>query len=184
MGSMGDEAPQPGPVEQEEVDLLPAHDLEDLDAEDAETARLSRRFVAGIVLIVLSLVLGKLVLIPLLLFPESGAWRIGSFIAYLATWVLVIPGLALAGMEGYRLSRRLYKEYRRRALVRVRDGGRRAAHGAVKVVKRPVQDARKVARGTVKLVKKPVEGGRKVARGTVELVKRPLEARRKRDEED
>jgi hypothetical protein len=186
MGAMGDQAPQPDPDPLEvgeDLSGVDGYDLdddgEDLEAEDQETTRLSRRFGAGIALIIASLVLGKLVLIPLLLFPDSHAWRVGSIVAYLVTWVMLVPGLALAGTEGYRLSRRLYKDYRRRTLVRVRAGGRRAALGAVKVARRPVQDVRKVARGTVELVKKPVAGGRKVARGTVELARRPLKVLRK-----
>ena len=188
MGVMEDEASAPESCRLEEVQHLDPAELDehyefelhhDDEAEDEETTRLSRRFAAGIGLIFASLVLGKLVLIPLLIFPESQAWRVGSIVAYLSTWVMLVPGLALAGMEGYRLSRRLYKDYRRRTLVRVRDGGRLAARGAVKVVKRPVQDVRKVARGTVELVRHPVEGGRKVAHGTVELVKKPLQVLKK-----
>ena len=164
-------------------DHLDHHEEFDDPDHDEETARLSRRFVAGLVLIVLSLVLGKLVLIPLLLFPESQAWRVGSIVAYLVTWVMLVPGLALSGMEGYRLASRLYKDYRRRALRRVRAGGALAARGAVKVVRTPVAGGRKVALGAVKVARRPVEGGRKVARGAVRVVKKPLDAREKRRDE-
>jgi len=174
---MADEAQQP------ELEELVEHELEAPDEEeDEETVRLSRRFVWGVILIIASLVLGKLVLIPLLIYPESYGWRVGCVVAYLLTWVMLVPGLALAGMEGYRLSRRLYKDYRRRALVRVRDGGQLAARGAVRVARTPVEVAPKVARGAVKVVKAPVAVAPKVARGAVAAVKKPLEALRKDEE--
>lgn len=170
-----------------EVDHELEHDGDyehDYESDDDESVRLSRRFLVGVGLIIASLVLGKLVLIPLLVFPDSRAWRIGSIVAYLATWVMLVPGLGLAGMEGYRLSKRLYKDYRRRALVGVRTGSRLAARGAVKVVKTPVQVAPKVARGAVKVVKTPVQVAPKVARGAVRVVKRPLEALRRGPDDD
>jgi hypothetical protein len=161
----------------EEEGLLEDDELLDEDQTiGADDPAVSRRFAAGIGLIIVSLVMGKLVLLPLVFAPTSAAWRAGAMIAYGISWVPLFVGVWLAGMEGYRLSVRLYKEYQLRVLRRVREGGQKAvaggrkvAAGTAQVIARPVQGGVKVAAGAVKVLSKPVEGARRTGRRTVEI---------------
>ncbi len=120
-------------------------------------------FFIGVALIVASLVMGKAVLVPIIVFPASNAWRIGAFVAYGVSWVVMLAGIALAGREGYRITVEAYRDYRRRALGHVARGGRKAAQGAATALKRPVESGRRTARRTADLVNKPLRA-RKAAR--------------------
>ena len=115
----------------------------------------TKKFVLGVVLIVLSLVLGKAVLIPLVIFPGSDAWRLAMIIVYAFSWIIIIIGIYLAGLEGWRLATHKYKEYHRRTVHKVKEHGRKAA---VKVK----------------------NGGKHAARKTVEVLKKPVQRRREK----
>jgi hypothetical protein len=108
----------------------------------------TRKFVVGVALILISLVMGKIVLVPILVFPGDVPWLVGSVIFYAVSWIIIIVGVVLAGREGYRLAVRIYKDYQRKALGKVRDHGRRAARGAVVVMKKPIEGGRKLAART------------------------------------
>ncbi|MBW2997386.1 hypothetical protein KY349_03545 [Candidatus Woesearchaeota archaeon] len=103
----------------------------------------TKNFVLGIVLIVVSLVLGKLVFVPIILFPGSEAWRIAMITVYVFSWIMLIPGVYLAGLEGYRLVTHKYKEYHRRTIHKVKEHSKRAARKTVDVLKRPVRRRKK-----------------------------------------
>jgi uncharacterized protein YacL len=103
------------------------------DIMDIETKeQVTRKFIFGIILIVVSLVLGKIVLIPLILFPGSDVWWYSMLIVYILSWIIFIPGIYLTGLEGYRLVMRKYKEY-----------GRMATAGTVHMLKKPLRKRRK-----------------------------------------
>lgn len=87
----------------------------------------TKKFVLGIVLIVVSLVLGKAVLIPLILFPGSEVWRTSMILVYVFSWIILLAGIYLAGMEGWRLVTHKYMEYRARTVSKVREKSRNAA---------------------------------------------------------
>jgi TRAP-type C4-dicarboxylate transport system permease small subunit len=61
-----------------------------------------KNFALGIVLIVASFVLAKISLIPLFVFPDNASWGL-AITLYVFSWIVLIPGIYLAGREGYRL---------------------------------------------------------------------------------
>lgn len=82
-----------------------------------------RTFIFGIVLIVISLVVGKLVFIPLLLFPGDHQWYGAMLAVYIFSWMLLIPGIILAGIEGYQLVMLKYGLYRQGAVAGIKKSG-------------------------------------------------------------
>jgi len=100
--------------------------------------QLTIKFVAGVVLIIVSLVLGKLVLVPILLFPGSTGWRTSMIIMYAFSWLLLLAGLVLAGVEGFRLATHKYREYKRRTVHKMKSTGRNAAHKTKRAAKKTV----------------------------------------------
>ena len=82
-----------------------------------------KRFIVGVVLIVSSLVLGKLVFIPLLMFPGNERWYIAMLIVYIFSWLILITGIILTGIEGYKLVMEKYKEYQKRTVADIKKRG-------------------------------------------------------------
>ena len=97
--------------------LLPAH------AVTANMDSTDKRFIVGVVLIVSSLVLGKLVFIPLLMFPGNERWYIAMLIVYIFSWLILITGIILTGIEGYKLVMEKYKEYQKRTVADIKKRG-------------------------------------------------------------
>jgi len=97
------------------------------EQEQETKQQVTKKFIIGVVLIVVSLAIGKLVLIPIILFPGNKEWRTGMIILYAFGWVLLVIGIALAGWEGYRLVTHKYKHYKRRTVRAVKRHGRHAA---------------------------------------------------------
>ena len=110
----------------------------------------TKKFILGVILIVISLVLGKAVLIPIVLFPGSDAWRLSMIITYAFSWIIILIGIYLAGLEGWRLATHKYKEYHRRTIHKVKEKSKNAA---TKVRNR----SRHAARKTVDVMKKPLQ---------------------------
>lgn len=105
--------------------------------EQLETKQeVTKKFTIGIILIITSIAIGKLILIPIILFPGSKSWRTAMIIVYACGWLLLIPGIWLAGLEGYRLVTHKYKEYRRKTVHHVKNGTRKAAQHTVRVAKK------------------------------------------------
>ena len=113
----------------------------------------TKKFTIGIVLIITSLAIGKLALVPLILFPASKSWRTAMIILYVCGWLLLIPGLFLAGMEGYRLVTHKYRHYKRKTVYHVKNGTRKAAHHTVRVAKKTGQHTVRIARNTKDITK-------------------------------
>jgi len=124
-------------------DANDALDEEPVVAKRADT----RKFAIGVALIIVSLIMGKIVLVPLLTFPGNLKVMVGGAIYYAVSWVIIIIGVFLAGREGYRLAVKIYKDYQRRALLKVKNGA-------------------------VVAMRKPIEGGRKLAARTAEARER------------
>jgi len=106
--------------------------------------QLTKRFITGLVLIIISLVLGKLVLIPVIIFPGSNTWRISMIAVYAISWLMIIPGIYLAGIEGYRLVKHKYKEYKHKTIHHVKEKSRNAAQKTVKVLRMPVKSSKQL----------------------------------------
>ena len=85
--------------------------MENMDDEQLNSLDQQKRScIFGVILIAASLVLGKLLLIPLILFPGDKHWYVAMLVVYLFSWLMLIPGIVLAGIEGYRLVMTKYKD--------------------------------------------------------------------------
>jgi hypothetical protein len=116
-----------------------------------ETKRsVTKRFVIGVSLIALSLVLGKIIFIPLVMFPGDRAWKTGMLITYIFSWAMLIPGIYLAGKDGYLLVTHKYREYGEKTINTMKKHGKNAA-----------EQTKKAAEQTVRVLKNPVEESRK-----------------------
>jgi uncharacterized protein YacL len=131
------------------------------------------KFIAGVALIVVSLILGKLVLVPILLFPGSDAWRTWMIIVYVFSWVLLLVGVVLAGVEGFKLATHKYKEYKKKTIHTVKNHGKKAAHHTKKA-------AKKAAMNTKKAAKKAAKNTKKAAKKTVHVLKKSRKVMKKR----
>ena len=104
-----------------------------------ETKQFTRKFAVGIALIIFSFVLGKLVLIPMIFFPDSTAWGISMIMVYIFSWSVMIVGIFLAGIEGFRFVMSRYKEYKKKTVTTVKDKSKKVASSTVNVLKRPMK---------------------------------------------
>ncbi|MBN1544326.1 hypothetical protein JW898_02585 [Candidatus Woesearchaeota archaeon] len=87
----------------------------------------TNKFIVGLTLIIASLVIGKLVLIPIILFTQNLKWESAMIITYIFSWVILFTGIGFAGWEGYRLVTHKYREYQRRTIEQVKHHSRKAA---------------------------------------------------------
>ena len=94
----------------------------------------TKKFVIGAILVAVSLALGKLVLIPIIFFPGSDEWRISMLIIYIFSWAILVLGIYLCGMEGYRFVKRVYKDYQHRTITQVKHHSKKAAQKTVEVI--------------------------------------------------
>ena len=98
--------------------------MENMDDEQLNSLDQQKRsFIFGVILIAASLVLGKLLLIPLILFPGDKHWYVAMLVVYLFSWLMLIPGIVLAGIEGYRLVMSKYKDYQHKTVDQVKKHG-------------------------------------------------------------
>ena len=104
-----------------------------------ETKQFTKKFTIGIALIAFSFVLGKIVLIPLIFFPNSNAWWISMIIIYMFSWIIMIGGVLLAGIEGFRFVRDRYKEYKEKTVEKVKDRSKKVASGTMTALKKPMK---------------------------------------------
>ncbi len=109
------------------------------------------KFFIGVVLIVISLILGKLALVPIIIFPSSSTWRTWMITLYAFSWMLILVGIYLAGLEGFRLATHKYKEYQRRTVYTVKQHGITAA----RKTKNAAHKTKRAAKKTVRVLKNP-----------------------------
>jgi hypothetical protein len=131
------------------------------------------KFIAGVSTIVFSLVIGKAVLIPILLFPGSEAWRNWMIIIYVFSWALLLVGVVLAGVEGFKLATHKYKEYKRRTIHTVKRQGIKAANHTKRA-------AEKAAKNTKRVADKAAKNTKKAAKKTVHVLKKSHRVMKKR----
>jgi hypothetical protein len=108
--------------------------------------QVTKKFILGVVLIVLSLAIGKLVLLPIIFFPGDNTWRITMIWIYAFSWMILFIGFYFAGKEGYRLVTKKYHEIQNTTIHHVKRGGAKAA-GAV------AKTGAMAAKGTVHVIK-------------------------------
>ena len=68
------------------------------------------KFFIGLLLIILSFILGKIALPVLAMNPNL------SLLIYAISWVMLIVGIAICGKEGWYMAKRLYKRYGNRVI--------------------------------------------------------------------
>lgn len=110
-----------------------------------ERPALTIRFVIGVILIITSLVLGKLILIPLLLFPVSANWRIAMISVYIFSWIILLIGIYISGIETYNFIKFKYDEYGQRTIHNVRRHGRAVARHTAKAFHPRVKSAKSIS---------------------------------------
>ncbi|MFC1741622.1 hypothetical protein ACFL3V_03750 [Nanoarchaeota archaeon] len=135
--------------------------------------QVTAKFIIGMVLIIVSLILGKLVLVPILIFPGSETWRVAMVIAYAFSWILILVGIWLAGVEGYRLATHKYKVYQKKTIHRVK----RHSKNAVNHTKNAARKTKKVTKNAARKTKKVTK---KAAKETVRVLKKPGQAMSKK----
>ena len=135
--------------------------------------QVTRKFITGVVIMVLSLVLGKLVLIPIIFFPTR-EWKIAMLIVYLFSWVMMLGGIGLAGLEGYRLVTHKYKHYKRKTINHVKNGSKKAAHHMKKHSKKAARKVKKHSKKAAKKTKKAVKKKKKNVRRQTDSYKKQL----------
>jgi predicted DNA repair protein MutK len=118
--------------------------------------QLTKKFILGVVIIVVSLILGKLIFIPFILFPLSYDVKWILLIIYILTWPLMFVGIYFAGMEGYRLATHKYKEYKKRTIYRVKTSSKKAAEHTKRVLKYPIKKGIKESKKLSRLTRIPL----------------------------
>ncbi len=106
--------------------------------------QVTKRLIIGVVMIITSFVLGKLALIPLF-FPGT-AWKISAVSIYIASWLLFVTGILLAGIEGFRLATHKYKEYHHKTVHKVKHHSKTAVRHTAKVIKHPITHSKRLVR--------------------------------------
>jgi len=71
----------------------------------------TKRFITGVVLIILNFVLGKITTFTMILYYNNKSIFWLSIIGYVVSWLMLFAGLYLCGREGYNYAKELYKEY-------------------------------------------------------------------------
>jgi hypothetical protein len=107
--------------------------------------QVTTKFIIGAVLIAVSLALGKLALIPIVIFPGNKSWQVAMFWTYIFSWIILIPGLYLAGKEGWLMVTHKYKEYSDNTINKMRGHGKKAAQmtdDTLSIITEPVKKAK------------------------------------------
>ncbi|HII72641.1 TPA: hypothetical protein HA265_07835 [Candidatus Woesearchaeota archaeon] len=106
----------------------------------------TKKLIIGAVIIIVSLIIGKLVLIPLFIFPGDEKWALAMFWVYVLSWVILLIGVLIAGMEGYKLAMHRYRDIKTRSIDSVKRGGRKVGQKSVQAVKTVGQTSANAAR--------------------------------------
>jgi len=108
--------------------------------------QLTKKFVVGVVMIIISFALGKLVFIPIIIFPSNATWRTSMIFIYIFSWLMLLLGVAIAGVEGYKLAKHKYREYSEKTINHVKNHSKNAAYHTARVagmtvdaIRRPIQ---------------------------------------------
>ncbi|MBT5021530.1 hypothetical protein HOK51_09770 [Candidatus Woesearchaeota archaeon] len=79
----------------------------------------SRRFLIGVLLIIISLVMGKLVPLIYLVKPSKLSLIINGSV-YAFSWLILFVGVYLCGREGLATAERLYYDFQRKSINQVK----------------------------------------------------------------
>ena len=71
----------------------------------------NNRFILGVVIIILSFIIGILCKVFLVLYILNRGVELTLLIIYAISWLMLIPGVYLCGREGYEYSKKLYRRY-------------------------------------------------------------------------
>ncbi len=105
----------------------------------------TNKLVIGALLILFSLILGKLVLVPLFMFPGNKTWAVWMFWTYLFSWVPLVIGLIIAGVEGYKLAMHKYRTIKKRSIYHSKKTVRRVSQGSRKAATKIGSSSRRTA---------------------------------------
>ncbi|MBU2561803.1 MAG: hypothetical protein KKD17_05895 [Nanoarchaeota archaeon] len=119
--------------------------------------QVTKKFIIGMVLMVSSLVIGKLVIIPLIMLPGSNGLKMSMLIIYITSWIMMLMGIGLAGWEGYRLVTHKYREYKQKTIHQVKHHSKRAAETAVMHTRNAANLTKDVAQKTRQATQKGVD---------------------------
>ena len=134
----------------------------------------SSKFYFGIVLVVLSLVIGKITTATFIIYRGDSFIRWLSVVIYAISWPMLIIGIWWVGEEYAKAIKRYfsYKFYHEHA----KKGGKRVVHhtreGTRKVVAHGIKHGKRVAAGTKKHGKRVVAHGKKIRKNVNNKVKR------------
>lgn len=117
----------------------------------------THKFMIGVGMIIASLIMGKIVLIPIILFPTNKQISLIMIIIYLITWPIMLTGIWLAGVEGYRLATHKYKKYKDKTVYHVKEGSKKAVHHVKEGSIKAVNHTRYAAKKTVETIKRPIK---------------------------
>jgi hypothetical protein len=113
--------------------------------------QLTKKFIIGVVMIICSFALGKLVFIPLIIFPGNATWRTSMIFIYIFSWLILLSGLAITGVEGYKLAKHKYREYSEKTISHVKNHSKNAVHQTARVagitvdaIRKPIQKPRRI----------------------------------------
>jgi hypothetical protein len=128
----------------------------------------TKKFVIGIIIIIVSFIIGKVVFLPMIFFPGDSRWKLGMLIIYITSWLMLLFGILLTGVEGYRLATRKYRLIQHRTVLHVKRGSIRAAGAMASTGKHA---ARHTARVTKTAARYTAAGAKIAARHTAKVVK-------------
>jgi len=137
--------------------------------------QVTQKFIIGVVMIITSLVIGKVALIPLIIFPGDRSWQFAMLISYLIGWIILLIGIGLAGVEGYRLATHKYKAYKKKTIRNVKNHSKNAAIHVKKhsrnAARKVKKHTRRVTKGTAKVFNKDMKKSENTLRKTANKAK-------------
>jgi len=136
--------------------------------------QVTKKFIVGVVVIISSFVIAKLLLIPLFMFPGNATVKLWVIITYIFTWVMFVVGVALAGWEGYRLATHKYREYKKKTVDHVKKQSKKAAQNVKRHSRNAAKSVKKHTKKAAKRTKRVARKTSKATRKQVNKLKRDL----------
>ena len=136
--------------------------------------QVTRKFMWGVGIIIFSLILGKLVLVPIFIFPTNATLRLVMILIYIFSWIIMFIGMFLAGVEGYRLATHKYKHYQKKTIHHVKSGVKKTHNHAVNHTKKAVKHTKNAIHKTKRSAKKTAKKTSKFAKKTVIKIRKPM----------
>ena len=99
--------------------------------------QVTTKVIVGVIAIISSFIIGKLAFILIILFPTSEAWLQSMVVIYLLSWVIMICGIYLAGIESYKLVTHKYREYRTKTAQKMKEKSKKMALKTADALRKP-----------------------------------------------